>query len=146
MSHYLDPVNQAFADFGAKSGLSPVYKMGIGGRDVFEKVQTHEPASDVVSTSFDVPTKASPSGSVKTWIRKPKDAKRDLPVVFLFLYAWRRVDLGEVCDCNGDEDVALVIYGPNTFGSRDWLCVCLPILCCLPLTQSTPRNWRSLTQ
>jgi hypothetical protein len=50
------------------------------------------------------------------------------------------VDLGEVCDCNGDEDVALVIYGPNTFGSRDWLCVRLPILHRLPLTQSTPRN------
>ena len=75
MSHYLDPVNQAFADFGAESGLPPIYKLGVeGGRDVFEKAQAHEPASDVVSTSFDVPTKASPSGSAKTWIRKPKDA------------------------------------------------------------------------
>jgi hypothetical protein len=121
--------------------------MGVeGGRDVFEKVQAHEPASDVVSTSFDVPTKASPSGSAKTWIRKPKDARGDLLVVFLFLYAWRRVDLGEVCDCNGDDDVALVIYGPNTFGSRDWLCVRLPILHRLPLTQSAHAIWRSLAQ
>jgi hypothetical protein len=83
MSHYLGPVNQVFADFGAKSGLPLVSKMGVkGGQDFFEKVQTHEPASDVVSTSFDVPTKASPSGSAKTLIWKPKDARGDLPVVF----------------------------------------------------------------
>ena len=64
---YLDSVNQAFVDAGAKAGGSLLYELSyVDARAALEGIQAHEPASDVISTEFDVGTPASPTGKVTT--------------------------------------------------------------------------------
>jgi hypothetical protein len=63
MAPYLDPVNQAFVDAGAKAGGPPLYELSyVDTRAALECIQAHEPASDVVAVEFDVETPANPSG------------------------------------------------------------------------------------
>jgi acetyl esterase/lipase len=83
MAPYLDPTNQAFIDAAGKAGGPPLWERGYeGARAALEGVQKHEPASDVTTTEFDVPTDSSPAGKVKTILYKPAGEQRgSLPTV-----------------------------------------------------------------
>jgi acetyl esterase len=83
MAPYLDPTNQAFIEAVGKAGGPPLWERGYeGARASLENVQKHELASDVTTTEFDVPTKASPAGRVKTVLYKPSgERKGELPTV-----------------------------------------------------------------
>lgn len=84
MAPYLDPVNQAFIDAGAKAGGPPLYELSyVDARAALEGIQAHEPAADVVSSRFDVETSASPTGKVTTVLYKPKGSEGTaLPTIF----------------------------------------------------------------
>ena len=79
MAPYLDPINQAFIDAGAKAGGPPLHELPfIEARNVLEGLQEHKPASDV--TTEDIEVTAGSSGTVKTVIYKPANAKGELPI------------------------------------------------------------------
>jgi len=69
MAPYLDPINQGFADAGAKASGPKLYDLSyVDAREFLEKVQAHDPAPDVVTEEFDVPD--GPTSKVKTVIYK----------------------------------------------------------------------------
>jgi acetyl esterase len=83
MTHYLDPINQAFADAGVKAGGPPLESLSYtAARQILEDAQKHVAVTDVTREEVDAPV--GPNGSVKTFIYKPSSAKGKLPTVFYF--------------------------------------------------------------
>ncbi|OMP87388.1 putative alpha/beta hydrolase [Diplodia seriata] len=83
MAPYLDPVNQAFVDAGAKAGGPPLQTLRPDeARAVLEGLQQHEPSRDVLRENIDVPVRTS--GPVKTVLFKPANASGPLPLAFYF--------------------------------------------------------------
>jgi hypothetical protein len=83
MAPYLDPTNQAFIDDARKTGGPPLLARGYeGARAALEGIHKHEPASDLITTEFDIPTDSSPAGKVKTILYKlVGEQKGNLPTV-----------------------------------------------------------------
>lgn len=83
MAPYLDPVNQAFVDAGAKAGAPPLQELQYDeARAVLEGLQQHEPSRDVLREELDVPVGAG--GTVKTVLFKPANADTAVPLAFYF--------------------------------------------------------------
>lgn len=78
MAPYLDPVNRAFIDAGAKAGGPAVYELPFDkARAVLEDVQKHEQAKDIIREKID-------AGSVETVLFKPSNVGHPLPLAFYF--------------------------------------------------------------
>lgn len=83
MAPYLDPVNQAFVDAGAKAGGPALYELPYGqARGVLEGLQQHDQAKDVLRVEIDAPV--GPTGSVKTVLFKPANTTGPIPLAVYF--------------------------------------------------------------
>ena len=87
MASYLDPVNLAFVNAGAKAGGPPLHELSyVNARAALEGIQAHELAFDVVTVEFDVETSASPSGKVKTVLYRPAGSEGTVvPAIFIYM-------------------------------------------------------------
>ncbi|KAI9803474.1 MAG: hypothetical protein M1825_001817 [Sarcosagium campestre] len=81
MATFLDPINQEFANILAKSTGPKLHQLSYKeARDVLEGLQRHEPADDVTSEDFDIPT--GPLGSVHVLLYKPVKSEGKLRTFF----------------------------------------------------------------